>query len=111
MHFASAIAFAAGLAALSATTFAAESRCFGTVSYGRVEDSVRLPAEGRNFSAYSDLAVAAGRTHVHSKVAEVVTAAYAALLDSSPSTVYVYGETGWSAGGSFKPHRTHQNGL
>jgi penicillin-insensitive murein endopeptidase len=23
----------------------------------------------------------------------------------------MYGETGWASGGSFKPHKTHQNGL
>jgi penicillin-insensitive murein endopeptidase len=28
-----------------------------------------------------------------------------------PSKTYVYGETGWPSGGSFRPHRTHQNGL
>ena len=91
--------------------FAAESRCFGTVSNGRIEASVKLPAGGPNFTAYSTLAAAAGRTHVHSVVAEVVTAAYAALQTRSPSTTYVYGETGWPSGGRFRPHRTHQNGL
>jgi penicillin-insensitive murein endopeptidase len=48
---------------------------------------------------------------VHSSVAEVITAAYAALRREVPSKTYVYGETGWPSGGRFKPHRTHQNGL
>lgn len=90
---------------------AGESQCYGTVSNGRIENSVKLPASGPNFSAYSSLAAAAGRTHVHSRVASVIAASYRALHVASPSTVYVYGETGWPSGGRFRPHRTHQNGL
>ena len=101
----------AALALLSGAAGAAGSQCFGTVSNGRIENSVRLPAEGPNFDAYSSLGVAAGRTHVHSRVAAVIIAAYSALQTTSPSTAYVYGETGWSSGGRFRPHRTHQNGL
>lgn len=44
-------------------------------------------------------------------MAELIVASYAALQASIPGVHYVYGETGWAAGGSFKPHRTHQNGL
>lgn len=102
---------AAALAALSAQAFAADSQCFGTVSKGRIEGSVKLPVSGPNFSAYSTLASTAGRTHVHAKVAEVIVASYAALQGTSPSVTYVYGETGWPSGGNFRPHRTHQNGL
>ena len=90
---------------------AAESQCYGTASKGRIENSVKLPASGRNFTAYSALGVAAGRTHVHSKVADVLLASYEALAEAQPSNVYVYGETGWSSGGRIRPHRTHQNGL
>jgi len=89
----------------------AQSQCFGTVSSGRIERSVKLPASGANFSAYSRVAAAAGRTYVHSTVRDVVVAAYAGLASSSPSATFVYGETGWSSGGRFRPHRTHQNGL
>jgi penicillin-insensitive murein DD-endopeptidase len=96
---------------LSAQVFAADSQCFGTVSKGRLEGSVKLPASGPNFSAYSTMAATAGRTHVHAKVADIITASYAALQAGSPSTIYVYGETGWPSGGRFRPHRTHQNGL
>jgi len=53
----------------------------------------------------------AGRTHVHSKVASVITDAYSELSKQTPDVAYVYGETGWSSGGSIKPHRTHQCGL
>jgi len=90
---------------------AAESQCFGTASNGRIEGSVKLPTGGSNFSAYSTLAAAVGRTHVHSRVAEIVAAAYAAIAADNPSTTFVYGETGWSSGGRFRPHRSHQNGL
>jgi penicillin-insensitive murein DD-endopeptidase len=88
-----------------------ESRCFGTVSKGKLVDGVKLPASGTNFSAYSKLGVAAGRTHMHSRAVEVVAAAYAALAAADPSVNYVYGETGFSNGGRMRPHRTHQNGL
>jgi penicillin-insensitive murein endopeptidase len=90
---------------------APESQCFGTVGNGRIERSVKLPASGPNFVAYSVLGAAAGRTYVHSKVAEIVAAAYAALAASDPSITFVYGESGWPTGGRIRPHRTHQNGL
>jgi penicillin-insensitive murein endopeptidase len=90
---------------------AAESQCYGTVSNGRIERSVKLPQSGPNFTAYSTLAATAGRTYVHSKVAAIIETSYAALAENHPRTRYVYGETGWSSGGRFRPHRTHQNGL
>lgn len=102
---------ATALAALSTQLSAAESQCFGTVSNGHVESSVKLPSSGVNFSAYSTLAATAGRTHVHSAVAAVIAVAYSALQAESPSVTYVYGETGWPSGGRFRPHRSHQNGL
>jgi penicillin-insensitive murein endopeptidase len=87
------------------------SRCFGTVSNGRIENSVRLPLLGVNFVAYSGVGVAAGRTYVHQQVAEIVLEAYAAVAKTKPSAQFVYGETGFAQGGRFAPHRTHQNGL
>lgn len=90
---------------------AAESTCFGTTSHGRLENGVKLPIRGQNFSAYSTVAASLRRTHVHSTVADIVVAAYKALERTLPGTTFVYGETGWPSGGSFKPHRTHQNGL
>jgi penicillin-insensitive murein DD-endopeptidase len=90
---------------------AGESQCYGKVSNGRIEDSVKLPLSGANFSAYSTIAATAGRTHVHSTVAEIMKASYAALAASHPELNYVYGESGWPSGGRFRPHRTHQNGL
>lgn len=96
---------------LAGAAHAADSQCFGTVSNGRIEGSVALPASGPNFSPYSHAAIALGRTHVHAQVAEIVAAAYAELARLTPGVHYVYGETGWPSGGRFRPHRTHQNGL
>ena len=89
----------------------ADSTCFGTTSAGRLEDACKLPASGRNFSAYSSLLRLAGRTYAHCDVTDVVLDTYAALNDSMPDKLYVYGETGSRHGGQFKPHKTHQNGL
>ena len=89
----------------------AESQCYGSVSNGRIERSVKLPLSGANFSAYSTLAATAGRTHVHSTVAAILSTSYKALAAANPDVHYVYGETGWPAGGRLRPHRTHQNGL
>lgn len=90
---------------------AADSQCFGTVARGRIEGSVALPTAGPNFTPYSRLGASLGRTHVHAKVADIVTDTYAELAKRSPDIHYVYGETGWPSGGRFRPHRSHQNGL
>lgn len=91
--------------------YAVESVCFGTVSKGRLENGVSLPASGNNFAAYSAVGYGLGRTYVHSRVRDVVIAAYEALEAAAPGKTYVYGETGWASGGRIRPHRTHQNGL
>ena len=90
---------------------AAGSDCFGRSGKGRLENAVRLPLSGPNFSAYSQVAAAVGRTWVHSTTADIVLAAYAAAHRTLPGVHYVYGETGLEKGGRFQPHRTHQNGL
>lgn len=99
------------LVAASGAGLAAESRCFGTVANGRLENGVPLPSSGPNFSAYSDTAHAVGRTYVHSTVRDVVLGAYKNLAAAAPGKVFVFGETGWKSGGRIRPHRTHQNGL
>lgn len=90
---------------------ASASQCFGTASKGRLDAGVKLPIRGENFAAYSAVGAAAGRTHVHSTVADIIVGSYAALATAMPSKTFVYGETGWAGGGRFRPHRTHQNGL
>jgi penicillin-insensitive murein DD-endopeptidase len=88
-----------------------QSVCYGTASHGNLEGAVQLPRDGVNFGAYSDAGIALGRTYLHSKVAEIVVMAYSDVAKAAPDIKYVYGETGWKEGGSFRPHRTHQNGL
>ena len=88
-----------------------ESSCYGTTQDGRLENGVRLPMSGPNFTTYSHLGWIAGRTFVHSKVKEILLDAYNELQKTSPDKTFVYAETGWKQGGSFKPHKTHQNGL
>jgi penicillin-insensitive murein DD-endopeptidase len=90
---------------------AADSICYGTPANGRIERAVQLPANGKNFHAYSRVGVALGRTYTHARAADAITGAYSMLARSAPDKIYVYGETGFAKGGRFKPHRTHQNGL
>ena len=99
------------LVSLAPFSVRAESTCYGTVKDGRIANAVQLPRSGTNYSAYSSLAGVLGRNYLHSKVHELVLAAYAALETSAPNKVFVYGETGSASGGRFRPHRTHQNGL
>jgi penicillin-insensitive murein endopeptidase len=96
---------------LPMSAICATSICYGTPSNGRLEGGVQLAKSGPNFEPYSSLGVVAGRTYVHSRVANVISDAYAALAQSEPEVKYVYGESGWKEGGRIKPHRTHQNGL
>lgn len=96
----------------SAVAYAQEpSVCYGTTSIGKLENGWKLPASGRNFSGHSTIGRTLGRSYVHSSVFPVVLEAYEQLEKSMPDKVFVYGETGWKAGGRFKPHRTHRNGL
>ncbi|HEX9392203.1 MAG TPA: penicillin-insensitive murein endopeptidase [Usitatibacteraceae bacterium] len=106
-----AIILMTAMSVLALNGAAAESVCYGTVGKGALENGVKLPLEGKNFSAYSSAGSLAGRTHVHSAVEKIVVAAYARLAVTVPDKVFVYGETGWAAGGRMRPHRTHQNGT
>ena len=87
------------------------STCYGTTGNGHLENGVQLPSEGRNFVGYSTIARLAGRTYVHSRVRDIVVAAYEALETDEAGKVFKYAETGFRSGGRFKPHQTHQNGL
>lgn len=88
-----------------------ESICYGTTSNGRLEGGVALPASGKNFESYSSLGNMLGRTYVHRQVQRVAINAFKSLETSHPDKVFMYGESGWKAGGRFRPHKTHQNGL
>jgi penicillin-insensitive murein endopeptidase len=96
---------------VSSSAFSVDSTCYGTVSHGRLENGAQIPLYGPNFNPYSALGPTLGRTYVHSKVRDIVVAAYSALQTTAPDKVFVYGETGWSSGGRIRPHRTHQNGT
>ena len=87
------------------------SQSVGTASKGRLEHGKRMPTSGANFTTYSKLGALLGRQAVHSSVRDLLLDVYRQLAESSPETTYVLGETGWPDGGSFAPHRTHQNGL
>ncbi|MTW09543.1 replication initiation protein [Pseudoduganella eburnea] len=99
------------LLAVCTASAGAASTCHGTVNKGSIEDSVQLPSEGSNFSAYSALGAAMGRNYVHSEVSAIMLDAYAKLERAAPGALYVYGETGFAHGGRIRPHRTHNNGL
>lgn len=80
-----------------------ESTCFGTTKNGRLENSVKLPGGGKNFTSYSATAELLGRTYVHSTTAKVLLEAYKALEAQAPGKVFKYAETGYAEGGRFKP--------
>lgn len=90
---------------------ASESVCYGTTAIGRLEGGVQLPSSGENFLSYGPIPERAGRTYVHSKVRDVVVAAYKILEKEEPSKLFKYAGTGFKEGGEFKPHKTHRNGL
>lgn len=78
----------------------------GSLKYGK-----RLRTNGPNFVTYSRFGSSFGRTCVHEKVRSTVLDAYKQVLEKDRGLRFVYGETGWCSGGSFWPHRTHQNGM
>jgi penicillin-insensitive murein endopeptidase len=90
---------------------AGASVCYGTVADGRLQGGVQIPAEGKNYVAYSSLGVTLGRTFIHETVRNTVVDAYDAAYLSNPEKRFMYGETGSANGGPFKPHRTHQSGV
>lgn len=106
-----ALAAASGLAWLSGSSSDRPSTCLGSSSRGALRDAWKLPRSGANFRVYSDLGWLTGRTFVHSTVHGIVLDAYHRVHIREPDYEFVYGETGFESGGSFKPHRTHQNGL
>ena len=87
------------------------STCFGTTSNGSLSNGVKLPSAGKNYVSYSRTASLAGRTYVHSTVRDIIVSAYKDLETEQPQKVYKYAETGFKEGGTFKPHKTHKNGL
>lgn len=99
------------IAVLMPLAVAAESVCYGSTWNGRLESGVKLPSKSDNFVSYSALAETLGRTYVHSEVREIMLVSYKWLESELPGRVFKYAETGFEDGGSFQPHKTHQNGL
>lgn len=87
------------------------SQAKGRVGNGSITYAKRLPYRGANFTTYSFGGYLFGRTFVHDKVKATVLDAYEACGETASSTHFILGETGRKHGGSFIPHRTHQNGL
>ncbi len=87
------------------------SQSIGTPASGSLVNGKRLPTRGENFVCYSYLGTLLGRNSVNHKVRDTVLDTYAELARRLPDKTFVYGETGWPGGGSFRPHKTHQNGL
>lgn len=95
---------------LPSICLAQQSICYGTSEKGRLENGVKLPSSGKNFTSYGIVPELAGRTYVHSTVREVIVEAYQTLEKDQPFKIYKFAETGFEEGGQFKPHKTHQNG-
>lgn len=87
------------------------SQCYGTASSGSLAGGRRLPHAGENYRAYSILGFMLGRTFVHSAVRDTMRDAYAQLAKSNPELRFIYAESSWPWGGSFRPHKTHANGT
>jgi len=96
------------------TTQASEekvSTCYGTTSKGSLSGGVKLPNKGNNYFNYGSLAIAMGRTYVHSTVKDIIVASFKSLETTHAKKTFKYAETGYQNGGTFEPHKTHQNGL
>ena len=76
-----------------------------------LEGGESVPCSGDNFEAFATTACVMGRNYLHPLVVETVVDAYGILSEREPDRVWQYGDLGWESGGSFKPHKTHQNGL
>ena len=88
-----------------------ESTCFGPTHQGRLTGAARVPLFGENYRSYCIVCALALRTYGHEKAVGTLVDSFAAMAERHPEVTFVYGEIGFPWGGSFPPHRTHQNGL
>jgi penicillin-insensitive murein DD-endopeptidase len=102
---------AVGLAVATAVCADAQSVSLGTPEHGSLQGGVSIPVEGDGFVSYSRLGNWLGRQYVNSRVRDILLTAFKVLHAAQPDRIYVIGETGLKAGGRFRPHRSHQNGL
>jgi penicillin-insensitive murein endopeptidase len=84
---------------------------YGAGRCGKLEGGVALSCSGDNFEAFTSLACLLGRNYLHPLVTETILEAYGELAQKMPNRKWQYGDLGWKNGGSFRPHKTHQNGL
>jgi len=90
------------------------SVCTGTTSNGGLVNARRIndgSYSGRAARPYCWICARLLRTYSHSKVTKVVGRTYLGFYYDGSDTDWVYGEAAWPWGGSFYPHRTHQNGM
>ncbi len=87
------------------------STCYGTIGKGKLENGHLLPTEGKNFKTYSMEATENGYTTAHSRVADIVVAAYEWMSMRQPMQTLIYADASLPEGGKFPPHVTHQNGT
>jgi len=88
-----------------------ESRSVGSSTQGSLVHGHPIPPAGAGYVTYSYLGAALGRQYVHGAVRDLLIDAFQACAKARPDRTFVVGETGWPAGGSFWPHKTHANGL
>lgn len=87
------------------------SQCYGTTSNGALEGGSQLPLSGNNFIAYGEADILRHRVFVHTAVKRILQNSLDILQTTAPDKRFMYAETGFENGGSFPPHKTHQNGL
>ncbi len=105
------LAAIAGAHARVALDDATPSRSVGTPAEGHLEHGHPIPPRGFGFMTYSHLGAALGRQYVHDSVRDLFVDAFAACARAHPDRRFVVGETGWPHGGSFWPHKSHENGM
>ena len=88
-----------------------EALSYGKGACGKLEGGTALPCQGENYEMFAKTACALGRNFLHPLVIQTIEEAYTLLQKTDPDRVWQVGDLGWKEGGSFKPHKTHQNGL
>lgn len=87
------------------------SIAYGGGGCGKLEEGEALPCSGDNYEAFASTACALGRNYLHPLVTKTVVEAFGVMAKELPKRQWQYGDLGWEEGGSFRPHKTHQNGL
>ena len=75
-----------------------------------ISDTRSLPPLGKGYRTYSYLGSALGRQYAHSLVIKTLEETFSNLYEETGRTFDI-AEIGHREGGTFQPHKTHQNGL